>query len=195
MLTVASPKADDIEIAARANSVESAIRKARDASQPNQRVSASQSWIPFPNRFRLARFSTPGTCFKRKRRAPESFETRKSYREADSSGFDGLSGADDGSIQAFIKRFISERLKRSELHPDAWEPVIIRDPAETRAKLAAVAGDKYSYAELDNFSDLIGRTVAGSSRSFQGGTAGRSAADHLSGLFAGSPHGLWTASC
>ena len=76
-------------------------------------------------------------------------------------GFDGLSDADDSSIQAFIRRFISERLKRSELHPDAWEPVIIRDPAETRAKLAAVAGDKYSYAELDNFSDLIGRTLQG----------------------------------
>jgi multidrug efflux pump subunit AcrB len=64
-------------------------------------------------------------------------------------------------IQAFIRRFISERLKRSELHPDAWEPVIIRDPAETRAKLAVVAGDKYSYAELENFSDLIGRTLQG----------------------------------
>src|ERR1700731_375983 len=36
MLTVASPKVDDIEIAARANSIEAAIRKARDASQPNQ---------------------------------------------------------------------------------------------------------------------------------------------------------------
>ena len=26
-------------------------------------------------------------------------------------------------------------------------------------KLAEVAGDKYSYADLDNFSDLIARTV------------------------------------
>ena len=85
MLTVASPKVDDIEIAARANSVESAIRKARDAKQPNEAGSASQWWIPFRNRFRLARFSTPDTCFKRKRRVPESSETRKSYREADSS--------------------------------------------------------------------------------------------------------------
>ena len=76
-------------------------------------------------------------------------------------GFDGVSEADDSSIQAFIKRFISERLKRSELHPDAWEPTIIRDPSETRTKLASVAGDKYSYAELDNFSDLIGRTLQG----------------------------------
>src|SRR5499425_3004951 len=33
MLTVASPRADDIEIAARANSVEAAIRKARDAKR------------------------------------------------------------------------------------------------------------------------------------------------------------------
>ena len=37
MLTVASPKADDIEIAARANSVEAAIRKARDAKHQNRR--------------------------------------------------------------------------------------------------------------------------------------------------------------
>ena len=101
------------------------------------------------------------TYFKRKRRALESFETRKSFRVVDSSGIDGVSDADDSSIQAFIKRFFSERLKRSELHPDAWEPTIIRDPSETRMKLASVAGDKYSYNELDNYSDLIGRTVQG----------------------------------
>src|SRR6201988_2512410 len=35
MLTVASPKADAIEISARANSVEAAIRRARDAKQQN----------------------------------------------------------------------------------------------------------------------------------------------------------------
>ena len=40
MLTVASPKADDIEIAARANSVEVAIRKARE---PNSRIAAANS--------------------------------------------------------------------------------------------------------------------------------------------------------
>src|SRR5258708_34165998 len=36
MLTVASPKADDIEIAARANSVEAALRKARSSKQRNR---------------------------------------------------------------------------------------------------------------------------------------------------------------
>src|SRR5271157_745945 len=37
MLTVASPKTDDVEIAARANSVEAAIRKARDAKQQDRK--------------------------------------------------------------------------------------------------------------------------------------------------------------
>ena len=36
MLTVASPKVDDIEIAARANYIEAAIRKAREAKSQNQ---------------------------------------------------------------------------------------------------------------------------------------------------------------
>jgi multidrug efflux pump subunit AcrB len=47
------------------------------------------------------------------------------------------------------------------LHPDAWQPIIIRDPHETPGQLAKVAGDKYSYADLDDFSDLIARTVQG----------------------------------
>ena len=40
-------------------------------------------------------------------------------------------------------------------------PVIIRDVSETRAKLASVAGSKYSYAQLDDFTDLISRTLLG----------------------------------
>src|SRR6201981_3187224 len=36
MLTVASPKADDIEIAARANSIEAALRKVRSSKQQNR---------------------------------------------------------------------------------------------------------------------------------------------------------------
>src|SRR5439155_11662684 len=44
---------------------------------------------------------------------------------------------------------------------DASEPIIIRDPQKTAERLATVAGSKYSYADLDDFSDLIARTVQG----------------------------------
>jgi multidrug efflux pump subunit AcrB len=39
--------------------------------------------------------------------------------------------------------------------------VIIRDVKGTRAKLAAAGGLKYSYAQLDNFTDLISRSLLG----------------------------------
>jgi multidrug efflux pump subunit AcrB len=161
MLTVASPKSDDIEIAARANSVEAAIRKARDARPQNgkgERVTVVDS---FPQSISARAVLDSVQLFQ------EEARTEGIIRESEviqGSGFilvDGASEANDSSIQAFIQRFVSERLKRSELHPDVWYPAIIRDPKDTQTKLAKVAGDKYSYAELDNFSDLIGRTLQG----------------------------------
>src|SRR6266567_767854 len=80
------------------------------------------------------------------------------------SGFiavDCVSDEDDASIHRFVEAFFQEQLQRSDLHPDGWTPIIIRDPHDVRATLTDVAGDKYSYADLDNFSDLIGRTVQG----------------------------------
>src|ERR1700757_4730527 len=161
MLTVASPKADDIEIAARANSVETAIRKARDAKQPNgkrQRITGGGS---FPQSISPRAILDTVYLFQEEARTDGIIRDSEIIQGSGFILLDGVSEADDSSIQAFIQRFISERLKRSELHPDTWEPAIIRDPRETRPKLAKVAGDKYSYAELDNFSDLIGRTVQG----------------------------------
>ena len=68
---------------------------------------------------------------------------------------------DDASIREFGQQFFASQLQRSDLHPDAWGLAFVHDPAETREKLSAVAGDKYSYAELDDFSDLIARTLQG----------------------------------
>jgi len=70
-------------------------------------------------------------------------------------GLDGVSGDDDAKLIDYMHEFISERMQSSGLHPDTWEPAIIRDPKDTRARIAAVAGDKYTYRELDEFTDLI----------------------------------------
>ena len=161
MLTVASPKVDDIEIAARANSVEAAIRKVRDAKQRNgkaQRITVVDS---FPQSISVRGVRDAEYLFQQEAQTAGLLRDSEIIQGSGFIGLDGVSAADDSAIQAFISRFMSEQLKRSELHPDTWEPVIIHDPNETRAKLAKVAGDKYSYAELDNFSDLIGRTVQG----------------------------------
>jgi multidrug efflux pump subunit AcrB len=161
MLTVASPKVDDIEIAARANSVEAAIRKARDAKPQNrngQRITVVSS---FPQSVPAREVLDAGYLFQEEARSAGIIRDSEIIQGSGFIALDGVSDADDRAIQAFINRFTSERLKRSELHPDSWDPAIIRDPRETRTKLASVAGDKYSYAELDDFSDLIARTLQG----------------------------------
>ena len=67
----------------------------------------------------------------------------------------------DDELRALGDRLMMEKLHSSEIHPDSWPAAFIRDPAETETRLAAVAGDKYSYRELDDFTDLIGRTIQG----------------------------------
>ena len=65
------------------------------------------------------------------------------------------------ALRNSCRNYIATRLQSSEFDPDVSPPVIIRDVSETRAKLASVAGSKYSYAQLDDFTDLIGRTLLG----------------------------------
>ena len=57
------------------------------------------------------------------------------------------------------QQFIEKRLQQYDLHPDAWGPIIIRDPQSTKERIAAVASDRYSYRQLDDFTDLIQRTL------------------------------------
>jgi multidrug efflux pump subunit AcrB len=161
MLTVASPKVDDIEITARANSVEAAVRKARDAKQQNRegpRVTVVDS---FPQSIPAREVLDIGYLYQEEARKAGIIRDSEILQGSGFIALDGVSDADDSAIEAFTRWFTSERLKRSEFHPDSWYPAIIRDPRETRTKLAKVAGDKYSYAELDNFSDFIGRTLQG----------------------------------
>ena len=161
MLTIASPKADDIEIAARANSIEAAIRKARGAKgqdQAGQRVTVVDC---FPQSVSPKGVLEAGYLFQEEARGAGIIRDSEIIPGSGFIALDGISGANDSSIQEFIGKFIAERLKRSELPPDSWNPVIIRDPGETRTNLAKVAGDKYSYADVDNFSDLIGRVLQG----------------------------------
>src|SRR4029079_19786855 len=85
-------------------------------------------------------------------------------RVIEGAGFFAVDAETDRSnaeIEAYVQRFLQERVRMSELHPDAWPPVVVRDPRETAAKLAASAGDKYSYRELDDITDLISRTLKG----------------------------------
>src|SRR6267142_4339695 len=161
MLTVASPKADSVEIALRSQSIQAAVRSARTNKKPVSPDKPVTVIYPFPESVSPRSIASAAALFQTQAINAGILSKPTKIEGTGFIGFDGTSSREDASIQAFIQQFFASQIQRSELHPDAWRPIIVHDPAETREKLSAVAGDKYSYAELDDFSDLIARTVQG----------------------------------
>jgi multidrug efflux pump len=58
-----------------------------------------------------------------------------------------------------VQRVWEELPQRADLHPDVWDPVVIEPGAQLEDTLRRRAGPKYSYRELDDFTDLIEKAI------------------------------------
>ncbi len=203
MLTVASPKAGDLEIELRAKAIQPVIERARSQSEvgvfsrggsvlnqtarnsspvPPEGGTPNGNSIPVPpeggapngaeNRAALIvclpqSLTESNLQMARKHRDlfVEYLEEQKAISHAqplEGPGFIGVDAAvslDDASLLKEAEEIVRERLQAADFHPDAWSLVLIRDPRQTQDRLASVAGDKYSYRELDQFTDLIEKTI------------------------------------
>ena len=161
MLTVASPPAGEVDIALRAR----AIRRAIEATRATKRANSPRSRISIVYAFPLSvSADLVRDSFTSVMRLAGESKFISDLRFFEGSGFIGVdvsSPLSDDDLRILGDRLVREKLHRSEIHPDAWAAAFIRDPADTEARLAAVAGDKYSYRELDDYTDLIGRTLQG----------------------------------
>jgi multidrug efflux pump subunit AcrB len=158
MLTLASPKADDAEIAARADALEREIVRARVDAAPGPRVTLA--------------YGLPTTVSPNQPRRHVDLFAQAAMadglladpRVIEGTGFialDAASSRSDAELAEYSIRFLRERLRLSEFHPDVWPAVILHDPAEARAQLSVNPGHKYSYRDLDDFTDLMARTLKG----------------------------------
>src|SRR5207253_2552344 len=161
MLTIASPKADQTEINIRAREIPSAIESVRAKKKHTEHSAPVAIVYSFPRSISPATMLDAVQLFEQQADEQSILRTPQAISGSGFIAVDGVSDKDDASIHRFVEAFFQKQLQRSDLHPDGWTPIIIRDPRDVRAKLTDVAGDKYSYADLDNFSDLIGRTVQG----------------------------------
>ncbi len=161
MLTVASPMVTPTEVALRAIAIRKAILSTRaelPRNAPQPRVSVIYAFplsvAPGPVR----------TDFENIAQIAAHNKTLSDLHFFQGPGYVGLDASttfDDATIRARGEQLIQQNLHRSEIHPDAWHPAIIRNPADTEAELAAVAGPKYSYHDLDDYTDLLQRTLQG----------------------------------
>ncbi len=159
MLTIASPRSSEVDISLRADAVKKGIERTRDAIPQHLNHNRTSIIVCYP-------YATPGSIPQRERLLFERYATDKGFlsdiRPVAGNGFvgvDAICNHTDDEVLSFIQRFVKESLKESFLHPDLWQPALIHQPNEAKAKIAAIAGDKYSYKQLDEYTDLIKRTL------------------------------------
>jgi multidrug efflux pump subunit AcrB len=159
MLTVGSPKVNQVEIDLRAMELERVIRDLRarvPEPMDGERVSLA---VVFPN-------EPAGRWVQRKLDLISKLWTVKGFVKdvlvSNGPGLAVLDAAtklDDRTLWNELWAFINEGFHISEFNPDIWEPVIIREPQTTLSKLTESAGSKYSLRDLESFTDEIARTL------------------------------------
>jgi len=160
MLTVASPPVDSLEIHMRGQSIERAIQELR-ARRKNTPGTPTAIIYSFPLSLSRVTIEQITEDFRRQAEAAGILERSDLVSGVGFIGADGGSTYADFQIYAFLKNYIETHLQAAEIDPDVWQPVIIHDLSTTEQKLASVAASKYTYAQLDNYTDLIGRTLLG----------------------------------
>jgi multidrug efflux pump subunit AcrB len=153
MLTVASPRASDVEIQLRAVQIARGIAKVRSGAAPGTRRGSLVYAFPATVDTRpLRRILEQLATFAEKQ------GLAKDVRFVEGNGFYGLDAETtepEERIREGSLRFLRNRMNTAELHPDVWRAIVVFDPAETEDKLRAVAEARYSYRDLDEFTDAL----------------------------------------
>ncbi len=173
MLTVASPKASGMEVGLRARSIRRAIEETRTKVLGDG--SRASLVISFPASARTDALTDSFGEFARWLEASHTASDVRVITRATFVALDARWLVDDDAASAAFQQFTRDHIHSSDLSLDVWAPVLIHDPAETEARLATVAGPKYSYRALDDYTDTIRRVLQGSpkvSRVTRGGVLG-----------------------
>jgi multidrug efflux pump subunit AcrB len=156
LLTVASPRVGEVELSLRAREIRRVLERTRAGVAAGAHLTLVYG---FPPEIRLDAVRPLAVQFARH---AEASGVLRGAKVVDGAGFvlvDGESEQDEAALSTLAARFVRERLRTSELHPDVWGPVVFRDEAQLEGRLAAAAGDKYSYRELDDLTRLMKRTL------------------------------------
>jgi multidrug efflux pump subunit AcrB len=160
MMTVASSSMNDLEIERRERSIEEAIRAARAAASHSKLQPVSIIYT-FPLSLYETAMIKATEEFRRSAERDGMIGGGKLVAGRGFLGIDGVTTYDDKDLAAYLERYIASNFHESEFDPDISARVIIRELDQTREKFTAAAGLKYSYAQLDDFTDLISRSLLG----------------------------------
>ena len=164
LLSVASPKTDLAGLELRAET----IRKAIESERSNLSENRAALVFCFPLRVDTRLVRLAATQFAQYWQLDHDGRDVRVFDGPGFIGVDSQSTADDKTILDALGAFMAERYHATDLHPDSWQPFIVRNLAEISSKLKAAAGEKYSYRELDDFTDLMEKALLGTERTLDG---------------------------
>lgn len=158
MLTVASPPADPAQVAWVSKLVESQIRKVRSGGVANTQPRRSVV-VVFPKSMESVEIERKLSLVAQDMATQHLCSDVRMFSGAGFTGVDLATSLSTADLQSALKKFANQNLQTDEFHPDAWKPAIIDDPSTTSAALEAAGGDKYTYRDLDDFTDTIQRSL------------------------------------
>ncbi|HVN17892.1 MAG TPA: efflux RND transporter permease subunit [Dongiaceae bacterium] len=154
MLTVASPTVPDLEIELGARGVREAIEKERRG-----RAGRLTAVYCYPSSVSPAAIERPFRIFAAQAERDGVARDVRPLSVGSCTGIDFATTKSDDEFSTYARQFIEKKLQEYDFHPDCWGPILIRDPQSTKERIAAIANDRYSYRQLDDFTDLIQRTL------------------------------------
>jgi multidrug efflux pump subunit AcrB len=162
MLTVASPKTSAADIEVRAAKLADAIVATR-APHAGSGDRASVVFC-FPARDELRMTHLGALAFVDYLRRADAALDPVLLEGAGCVGADIRTSQPEDRIRALLENFLRDHYPKSQWEPDVWQPFVVRDPADVLPKLASVAGEKYSYRELDQFTDVMEKALLATGR-------------------------------
>src|SRR5262249_6367429 len=159
MLTVASPKVPSHEVQLRAGAVREQLQATRAGTDGRDRASII---VCYPMSLDPAPMAETARAV-----AAELARGGTDPRVVHGPGFLGIDLRWTDTDRALVDRVetvAGEHLRIRELHPDVWSMTVIRQLEDTEARLQASAGDRYTYKQLEAFTDTLQRRLRGLSR-------------------------------
>ncbi|MEG9435785.1 efflux RND transporter permease subunit [Edaphobacter sp. HDX4] len=158
MLTVASPEVDASEIALRAREMRQSILAARHETQGQ-----SDGHVAIALMYPMAKDTVNlDGVITQLRDAAESSGWLRDASIIHGDGFIGLDGVtswSESQVQHSVDDFITRSLPASSIDPDVWSPLVVRDLSTLESHIKAIAGPKYTYAQLNDYTDLLTRNL------------------------------------
>ncbi|WP_202526010.1 efflux RND transporter permease subunit [Sneathiella litorea] len=158
LLTVASPTENAVEISLRARDIETAIKNARE-KEITETSTRRSLIVVMPRDITLTAPSRNMDLFKEYLVKSRKSSDIISLKGAGFIGLDLSTNLSDEDLKAELSGFLQEKLGQVTFHEDAWPAIVIDDPVKTNDILLASPGGKYSYRELDDFTNLIVRNL------------------------------------